>query len=176
MPGIPDPAVREMVQGVLNRFRKEILPHLGDMPSGVIHGDLNDANVLINPENLDDVHGVIDTGDIMYAPLVADLGIALAYMSLFFVDSPVESVAPVVKGYCAKRPLNELERNLLPLWLMTRLVQSISLGYNAYRQEPDNEYLLVSVIPALSVLPKILNMSPNDIQQVWYSGLTNENS
>lgn len=166
---IPDELVRGMVQIVLDRFKKEILPRLADMKCGIVHGDLNEHNILINPNQPDKVSGVLDIGDTLYAPVVADLGIALAYICLLFPESPAESTAPIVRGYLAKGSLNTLDRETLHLWVLTRLSQSISFGYGNYEKDPGNEYLLCSARPACVVLPKLFAMTSADVERVWFS-------
>lgn len=63
---------------LIERLTKESLPLMATLPSQVIHSDIHAGNVLTNPEKPDEIHGIIDFGDLVKRPLVVDLAGALA--------------------------------------------------------------------------------------------------
>jgi len=70
---------RNVVESVLRRFEREILPRLERLPSQVIHHDFNPHNVLTVRGDPDRIAAVIDFGDLTRAPRVNDLAVALAW-------------------------------------------------------------------------------------------------
>ncbi len=46
---IPDPARRELVERLLDRFEADALPHLAHLRTSVIYNDANDYNILVSP-------------------------------------------------------------------------------------------------------------------------------
>ena len=44
------PLHREVVHGILKRFRETVLPRGPELKKGVIHGDINEQNLLMHPE------------------------------------------------------------------------------------------------------------------------------
>ena len=132
---ITDPDLRKLVL----RVRWRINPEL---ERSVIHGDLNDYNVLVDPETMT-VTGLIDFGDMVYSCTVGELAIATAYVIL---DKPnsIEAARDVLHGYASECGLIREEiRELWPL-VFLRLGMSVCLAAYQLRQQPDNEYLRIS--------------------------------
>ena len=132
---ITDPELRKLVL----RVRWRINPEL---ERSVIHGDLNDYNVLVDPENMI-VTGLIDFGDMVYSCRIGELAIAIAYVIL---DNPnsIEAARDVLHGYASECGLvMEEVHELWPL-IFLRLGMSVCLAAYQLRQQPDNEYLLIS--------------------------------
>jgi hydroxylysine kinase len=81
---------RSRVIAVLDAFDRDIEPILTTLPHSVIHGDWNDANVIVVKTGTDEktcvdngdeyvISGCIDVGDSVYSITVADLAIGVAY-------------------------------------------------------------------------------------------------
>jgi Ser/Thr protein kinase RdoA (MazF antagonist) len=60
---IDDPKKRSMVESIITAFEREILPDASQFRKGLIHGDFNDANILLTGKSDLEVSGVIDFGD-----------------------------------------------------------------------------------------------------------------
>ncbi|HEY3580630.1 MAG TPA: phosphotransferase [Pyrinomonadaceae bacterium] len=103
----------------------------------VIHGDVNDYNVLVDG---DDVVGLIDFGDIVYSYTVGDLAIAIAYVVLG-KDDPYGAAAPVIEGYEEEFSLTDAERDALWPLVRLRLCMSVCIAAHQQSQQPENEYL-----------------------------------
>jgi 4-aminobutyrate aminotransferase-like enzyme/Ser/Thr protein kinase RdoA (MazF antagonist) len=154
-----DPVVRVLV----DRFDRATRPLLDALPRGVVHGDLNDFNVLVGDgadiETRDQcVTGVIDFGDMVYSYRVADLAIAIAYAMLDAADA-LDVAAHVVRGYSRHVPLEDAELSAVFGLAALRLCTSACIAAVQSRQRPDNGYLDVSqsairrTLPALAQIP-----------------------
>lgn len=145
-----------LVQEVLSEWRTRESEFLG-LGSQVIHGDINDHNVLVSAvgEGARTVSGIIDLGDAHSAPRVFDLGIALAY-AVMDTDDPLLAAAAVVRGFHDRTPLSEDEVNVAYTLMRARLGASVSIS--RWRQQESgtvDPYLSVSERPAWEVLRKL---------------------
>ena len=133
---------------MLERFAAEILPRLRALPAQAIHNDANEHNVLVGDDG--EVCGLIDFGDLCRAPRVCGLAVACAY-AMAMLPVPEREVVPLVAGYHEVAPLGPEELALLPDLIRTRLAMSIAMAVRQRRDQPDNEYLLISqeAVPAL---------------------------
>ena len=151
---IADPADRALVEAVFRRHEQHVLPALAGLRAGVVHHDANDRNVLVH----DGVtSGLIDFGDMVHAPVVYELAVALAYALL---DAPdvVAATEQVVAAYTAEFPLTEAELAVLVDLVATRLAMSVAISSHRSVEHPDNDYLLVSQAPALRLLRRLAGM------------------
>ena len=72
-----EPWRASLVEGVLADFEAEVLPAAPGFRSGVLQGDFNDANIILQGGA---VNAVIDFGDAVYSWRVNDVAIAMAYV------------------------------------------------------------------------------------------------
>jgi len=125
----------------------------GALRRSVIHGDANDYNVLVDPESMT-VSGLIDFGDMVYSYTVADLAIAIAYVTLSADDYRAAARA-VISGYESEFTLLDEEREALWPLARLRLAMSVCLAAHQRQQQPDNEYLAISQKAIAETLPRI---------------------
>src|SRR5829696_4055453 len=132
---ITDPDLRKLVLRVRWRIKPEL-------ERSVIHGDVNDYNILVDPENMT-VTGLIDFGDMVYSYSVGELAIAVAYVVLDKAD-PRAAAKEVIKGYTSEFAL--LDEELEAVWplALLRLAVSACMAACQQRQQPENEYLRIS--------------------------------
>ncbi|WOH39274.1 aminotransferase class III-fold pyridoxal phosphate-dependent enzyme [Thalassotalea fonticola] len=151
---------RELVDYFLELYQTQTLPVLSQLPQGVIHNDANDYNVLI-----DDVHqpksitGLIDFGDMVHSHVVNELAIASAY-ALMDQQQPLTALKTIVAAYHHERALKDVELEVLFSLVALRLCTTVCNSTLAYQQQPENEYLLVSVKPAWALLEQLRNLNP----------------
>lgn len=144
LPCIEDASLNQLIGGVLDRFDGHVQPMLNRLRTQVIYNDLNPGNVLLNKTNPQAISGIIDFGDLVKSPLVIDLAIAAAY-ELSEGDDPLAGALPLIAGYHAVCPLQQLEMKLLIDLIRTRLITSLLI--NTYRTTlfPENrEYQMIS--------------------------------
>src|SRR5690606_40465078 len=119
--------------------------------AAVIHNDANDWNVLVGEDDADRISGLIDFGDALHAPLIAEVAIAAAYAGLDHID-PIGAAAAIARGFNAEYPLLEEEVDLLYDLIALRLVTSVTISASRRRHTQDNPYLAISERPAWTLL------------------------
>jgi 4-aminobutyrate aminotransferase-like enzyme/Ser/Thr protein kinase RdoA (MazF antagonist) len=162
-PLIRDAELGAAIDRLVHQFDRVTAPLLANLPHSVVHGDLNDYNVLVgggdDVETRDqNVTGIVDFGDMVYSYRVADLAIAIAYAILGSAD-PLTIAAHVVRGYREHVTLDDRELAALFGLIALRLCMSACIAAEQVRHRPDNEYLVVSqsaigrALPALARIP-----------------------
>ena len=141
---IEDGELRELV--LKCRFEPDV-----ELRKSVIHGDANDYNVLVDPENMT-VSGLIDFGDMVYSYTVGELAIALAYVVLHEDDQFENTIA----GYTNEFALLDEEREALWPLVRLRLAMSVCMAAHQQREQPENEYLGISQKAIEKALPRIM--------------------
>ena len=86
-------------------IRRTVVPRLPTLRRSVIHGDVNDFNVLVDART-ERVTGIVDFGDMVFSHTVNDAAIAMAYAALDKAD-PLGAAAHrggrISRGECAQR-------------------------------------------------------------------------
>jgi 4-aminobutyrate aminotransferase-like enzyme/Ser/Thr protein kinase RdoA (MazF antagonist) len=147
---------------VLGRFTAAVLPRLRTLPAQAIHNDANEHNVLVGDDG--EVCGLIDFGDLCRAPRACGLAVACAY-AMTFLPVPERQVLPLVAGYHEVAPLAPEELALLPDLIRARLAMSIAMAARQRREQPGNEYLLISQ-DAVPALLRRLGRAPSELEQL----------
>ena len=152
------PELRVPVEAGLERFSRAVVPHLDELPRGVIHNDANDHNLLVaaGDDGVARLTGLIDFGDMVHTILVAEPAIACAY-AMLDRDDPDAVAAAVVSGYDEVRPLTEVERRLLPDLVVGRLCASLLLAAEGRMRAPDDAYLTISERPVAALLERLVS-------------------
>ena len=132
---------REAVTAVLQRFAAELAPRLADRPRQVIHNDANDYNILLDADGA--VTGLLDFGDMVESWGVCEVAVACAY-AMIGANDPLGAILPLIAAYHDENPLDEIEADLLFDLIMTRYAISISIAAKQIRENPTNQYLLIS--------------------------------
>lgn len=160
---IGDPELGSLIDRLVDRFDRFASAALDALPGAIVHGDLNDFNVLVGDgEDLESrgqrVTGIVDFGDMVYSYRVADLAIAVAYAMLDTAD-PLSVAAHVVRGFARHVALEDSELAALFGLAVLRLCASACIAAVQSPQRPDNEYLDVSqssirrTLPVLAGIP-----------------------
>jgi 4-aminobutyrate aminotransferase-like enzyme/Ser/Thr protein kinase RdoA (MazF antagonist) len=155
---------RECIEYFLLLFTTEVIPQLPHLRQSIIHGDLNDYNILVNAYN-SKVIGIIDFGDLIETATVFELAIASAY-AMLNQDDPLEAAAQVVKSYHSVYPLQEVELSLLFPLIAIRLCISVMTSALRKIDEPQNKYLTISEQPAWRLLRKIRGIKPKQASEI----------
>ena len=138
---IPGELFRQEVVRALDDFEKFALPVFRTARRQVIHSDFNPDNVLVDSRQSDIVVGVIDFGDMLEAPLIADVAIGAAYAEPKNGD-PLTLIAEFLAGYHSVTGLEQHEIDILFELVKARLCTSIVLRYwRATFREAGDPYL-----------------------------------
>ena len=138
---VRSPAAGAAVSAALDDFETHAMPVLPRLRRQVIHSDMNPDNVLLEAPGGEVVAGVIDFGDMLEAPLIADVAIAGSYLRALSGD-PLSLVAELLAGFHAIRPLAGAEIDILFELVMARICASIAiLDWRAATRDDDDPYL-----------------------------------
>jgi 4-aminobutyrate aminotransferase-like enzyme/Ser/Thr protein kinase RdoA (MazF antagonist) len=150
-----------LVERVISRFECHLAPESGRLRQQVIHNDWNDYNVLVSPERsaAREVIGVVDFGDMVWSPVVADLAVACTYAMLGKAD-PLAAAAAIVRGFHEVLPLDDSEREVLLDLVRSRLAISVTMSACQSAAAPENVYLRVSQAQAWSLLERLDSVAP----------------
>jgi Ser/Thr protein kinase RdoA (MazF antagonist) len=159
-------ARRPVVTAALDAYGRLAETAMADLPRQVIHNDFNPHNILVDPAMPEKVTGIIDFGDVVEAPAINDLAVALAYH--VFSGPGLDDVAAVLSAYAALRPLSPLELTCLPTLMRTRLAMTIVISeWRSSRQPENSRYILRNHAAALAGLAKLANRSDSEISSFF---------
>ena len=158
---ITDPEKRGLVTYFLNLYEDLVLPLNDHLRESVIHNDANDNNIIVVSPHLKDQRsfGILDFGDMVHSCTINELAIAIAYAILDKPD-PISVAQDITAGYHAVFPISELELEILFPLICARLATSVSVSAHQKTLEPDNEYLIISEVPAWEVLTHMRDIPP----------------
>jgi 4-aminobutyrate aminotransferase-like enzyme/Ser/Thr protein kinase RdoA (MazF antagonist) len=128
-------ARRAILEMVLQEQSALVEPMLAKCPRGMLHGDANDENILVEGDR---VVGLIDFGDTLRGVLVQDLGITLAYAAQHGAVPDFGLAAAIVSGYHEVRSLRSEEQDLLFPLLRSRLATSALIGAARRAASPEH--------------------------------------
>ncbi|MCO4797983.1 MAG: aminotransferase class III-fold pyridoxal phosphate-dependent enzyme [Colwelliaceae bacterium] len=158
---ILDKQQSQLVEHFLLQYQTQTMPLLSKLPQGVIHNDANDYNLLIDNKSAPTtISGLIDFGDMVHSQIINELAIACAYALMNEKHDLLTTLKTIVAGYHEVRPLQEVELEVLLSLISLRLCTTVCNGAIAFSQQPDNDYLLVSIKPAWLLLEQLKALNP----------------
>ena len=118
---------RELCAPLLDRLRDEVLPALNALPAQVIHNDGHTHN-LLRPDTEDQrVVGLIDFGDMVYAPIIDELAVtATTFQRL--CPRPLHAIEHLLAGFHHAHPVSDAEVTLLWDAIILRLLITVLLS------------------------------------------------
>jgi 4-aminobutyrate aminotransferase-like enzyme/aminoglycoside phosphotransferase (APT) family kinase protein len=142
---IAEPRRRRIVERAAARL---IAADIARLPAQVIHNDLNDENLLCADGK---VVGVIDVGDTVMGPRIAEVAVASAYVMLG-QDDPVTVGADVVRAFSEIVPVTAAEAAVVLDLVMARLAASVSLSAHRGGSNPHHT---ISEVAAWDLLERL---------------------
>jgi 4-aminobutyrate aminotransferase-like enzyme/Ser/Thr protein kinase RdoA (MazF antagonist) len=122
-----DRSTRELCNRILDRAESFILPQVKKTRWQIVHHDAHPDNVLVDPHDPTRVVGVIDFGDMLFGPVLADL--AAAGDSCDEDTDPLDALCSTTAGFDSSYPLDENEIDLVyDMMLICLLVNSVIIG------------------------------------------------
>ena len=132
---------RALLETHLELWDAAVSPVLDRLPQAPCHHDLNDFNLLASVDEGGSYRlcGVVDFGDALYGPRVAEVAIAVAY-AMLRKDDPLDAAAHVVRGYHSVLALDDDEIAVLFPLAILRLVVNASIWTHRLHQDPSRRY------------------------------------
>ena len=160
---VPDPDRRRRLEEIFHHFAALTGPELDPLPRQLIHGDANNYNLLVSEDGRW-VTGLIDFGDMVFAPRVVELAIALAYAVLDGGD-PLIVAAELVAGYHAVAHLEPREIALVVPLAAPRLAVSVTIAARRRAAGRTEPYLFVTEAPAWGAIENLSTVSPEEARR-----------
>lgn len=152
---LPERSMRRAVEHALARFESDVLPQFPALRAQVIHGDVSPTNLLSAPDDPERIVGVIDFGDAMHAPLVAEPAIAASFL-VCRQDDPLRVIDDVCAGFEDVLPLEPVERSVLLDLVITRLAMRVVIHeWRTSRSPRPSESPAFSSADSLDVLERL---------------------
>ena len=167
-----------LLQHVYKKFVNGVIPKLGDLDKHVIHGDLNDENVLVVPTQRGDSHeiaGILDFGETSDSYRVFEVAICMAYIIMRRVQQgdthqeAIRSAGHLLRGYQSVYSLSHSELDLLYWSVAARFLQSCVIGIYKQTLEPENVYLSQTYHLGFKVLSSYIASSEEETLNSWFS-------
>jgi Ser/Thr protein kinase RdoA (MazF antagonist) len=142
IPHLQDQETSNLVALGLDSFERYVAPIQSSLRAQVIHNDLNFSNVMID-EHRPKLTGVLDFGDMVQAPLVFDLAVALAYQFSGDNDDALGIIEQFSLRYHQVVPLQSQELEILYDLIMARQILSLLITRWRASVYPENsQYIL----------------------------------
>ena len=135
---ISNEEARRHVVAILNKAQESTIPACLALRHQVIHQDAHTSNLVVDPEKAADIVGIIDFGDMVYAPLVAEIAVA-AYLS-GRPDGDPATLIDIVLGYDSITPLEAAEVDVLFDLVLARAAMSITIVAARAELFPDESH------------------------------------
>lgn len=133
---VTDPQIRGLIADAAERFACVAHDQLGLLPHSAIHHDLHDSNLLIDAAR-SKVCGVLDFGDMVWGPRIAELAVSAAYASRL-AKEPTVALVQVAKGWGNVVQLEDAEIDVLFSAAIGRLAVNLSVWTTRADSERGN--------------------------------------
>ncbi|XP_050100233.1 hydroxylysine kinase [Anopheles aquasalis] len=166
---IKDEHHKDIIEQVLDAFNRRIVPNLHEFQQGVIYGDFNEHNIIVNKKASDskeyEITGIIDFGDVCYSRYVFELAIAMTYMILESND--LDTGGLVMAGYSMIRIIPPHEKDVLRVAIAARLCQSLVMGLYTATVDSSNQYILSTQVRGWNMLEALWKETDKYILERW---------
>lgn len=170
------------VYEIIEQFQARVLSIRNDLEKGVIHGDFNEQNIIMeNVEGQWKIKGILDFGDSQYSCYLFELAITITYMVL--LGKNLDIAGFVIAGYSTIRKPTKVEFSLLkvsqtlntyiliiaPLQICVaaRLCQSLVMGAYTNLLDPQNSYILTTAAAGWDMLSKLWDEPETQLLNRW---------
>jgi hydroxylysine kinase len=146
---------------------------LNVLSAGIIHGDFNEQNILVQPvagsePPTYEIAGIIDFGDMSENYYVLELAMTIMYMTIESkVIDPMLAGGHVLAGYTAVKPISDVEFNALKTCVAGRFIQSLVMGAYTYLMDPGNDYVLTTAARGWSILRQLWETPSEQLYANW---------
>lgn len=163
--------LQEVVKSVLQQFKTSVLPKMSSFRECPNHGDFNDLNVLVQPDENGShtISGILDFGDMNFGYYIYELAITIMYMMTHEYPKTMEVGGPVLAGWESVLPLNEAEKSCLFVLVLSRFSQSLLIARHAVTLHPENtDYLMSTSRKGIHVLRQLWELGQEQVEKIWF--------
>ena len=165
---IDDGPTRDLITESARRFA-EYAPLLERLPRATAHHDLHDSNLLVDVVS-GRICGVLDMGDMVPAPRVAELVVAAAY-ACRGAENPADAFVRVAEGWGATVPLSDDEISVLFPSAVARL--AVNMGIWTSREDSDRgDYARSRSASSRRTLIALLSVDSRAMEGALHDGLS----
>ena len=147
---------KKIILNNLYDYDKFIKKNKNNLRFSLTHGDINNYNLVVSNQN---VVGLIDYGDMIYAPTINDLAICLAY-ALMNKKDLYTSLKNIILSYHKNFPITKHEIFSLITLVKCRLTITVTMSAKQKIKFPKNKYLTISEKDAWNLLYKLDKINP----------------
>jgi hydroxylysine kinase len=165
---IKDHTRLDVVEEVIEKFTKRVLDRRDEFEIGMIHGDINEQNLLLTKTERPNeyrVAGILDFGDNSFTHLVFEMAIAMTYLML--CTGKVETGGLFIAGYNQTRVIPKHEMEILQICIEARLCQSLVMGTYTHSLDPQNDYVLTTQTAGWDLLQLLYSKKEEDVLKLW---------
>ena len=130
--------------------------NLNNLRFSLTHGDANNYNLVVNKNK---VCGLLDYGDMIYAPTINDLAVTLSY-ALMNKEDLYSSLKNIITSYNNIFQITYDEIFSLMTLVKARLTITVVMAEKQRKKFPDNKYLSISEKDAWKLLYKLDLINP----------------
>ncbi len=145
---------REILNQIFDDFENMVKPAIVSLRFSIIHNDANDFNVLTKDG---EITGIIDFGDLAYAPLIDELAVAIAYAG-FGKKNPQKWANIIIESYNKIIPLQQNELDVIYYMITCRLATTIVNAAFSRVVNPANKYASTSEKDAWETLNRWMDL------------------
>jgi hydroxylysine kinase len=149
--------IKSLAAPMLDRLRNEILPKLNSCPSQVIHNDGHPYNLLRADTISQEVVGLIDFGDMVYAPIINELAVTATTFQRRSVED-LSIVENLLIGFHRIHPLSDAEVSLLWDAIILRLLITVLLSDVKLKLGSQDQDVIEEKTEAYDMLVKIIRL------------------
>lgn len=173
---IKDEKNRDLVESVLSAFEEEVMTNIESFRKGILHGDMNDLNVLILKDEgpiLENksgyrISGILDFSDYQYSCLVFEIAIGIMYAMIAKKGLHIVDVGGhVLAGYLSECTLDLAEMDAMKVCIAARYCQSLVMGAYTFLQDPSNTYVLQTAKEGWGQLKKFWETPKVELYAIW---------
>jgi 4-aminobutyrate aminotransferase-like enzyme/Ser/Thr protein kinase RdoA (MazF antagonist) len=153
---ISDEAARQNIENVLDHMATITLPRLKSLRHQVIHADVDANNTLTDLDHPDSITGIIDFGDMVFAPTIAEVAIAADVAGLTD-DNLLDPLCAIAAGFDSVLSLEEDEIDLVYDLVLARLaVTATIIAWRKVMRPDQPDYIHESEFPCWETIDNLL--------------------
>jgi len=130
--------------------------NLNKLRFSLTHGDVNNYNLVVNEHK---ISGLLDYGDLIYAPTINDLAVSLSY-ALMKKNDLYSTLKNIIVSYHGVFQISFDEIFSLMSLVKARLTITVVMAEKQRKKFPDNKYLSISEKDAWNLLYKLDLINP----------------